>query len=181
LFNGSTLLSVADHHLLNEWYGIKNAKWKCVYKGSKDGFKSSTFHEKCDSATESISVISANGALFGGYTNASWAGSANNKTNYVSSSNSWLFSLKKSGSVPMKITNHVKMYSIAACPQFMCTFGGGHDLHIADDCNKTTSSYANLGHSYYVAGVAHKSKEAQELLAGAAHFKVDDIEVFVRE
>jgi len=44
----------------------------------------------------------------------------------------------------------------------MSTYGGGHDLYIANDCNVNNGngSYSNLGHSYESNGYAQGSTEA---------------------
>ncbi|PCH63879.1 MAG: hypothetical protein COC09_04660, partial [Gammaproteobacteria bacterium] len=34
------------------------------------------------------------------------------------------------------------------------TFGGGHDLHIADQCDTNSNSYANIGHTKAISGEA---------------------------
>ena len=59
------------------------------------------------------------------------------------------------------------------------TFGGGHDLHISDNCDKNTNSYSRLGHTYKLpAGYSYYTTQAYSLLAGSYNFKVDEYEVF---
>lgn len=44
-----------------------------IYRGSRDGFLSKNFHEKCDYKGETFSVIkSTKGYIFGGYTKINW-------------------------------------------------------------------------------------------------------------
>ena len=59
------------------------------------------------------------------------------------------------------------------------TFGKRYDLYIADNCDKNTNSYSNLGNTYKLpAGYAYRDNQAQSLLAGSYYFKVDEYEVF---
>ena len=54
----------------------KDQKWNLIYKGSKDGFKASDFHSKCDDKSNTLVIVkSSNGNVFGGYTEQSWSGS----------------------------------------------------------------------------------------------------------
>ena len=56
------------------------------------------------------------------------------------------------------------------------TFGGGHDMHIANNANSNTNSYTyNFGNYYSVpSGVQDKST----ILAGTRYFTPDEVEVF---
>ena len=59
------------------------------------------------------------------------------------------------------------------------TFGGGHDVKIADGADSNTNSYANLGHSYVqVAGYKYGASDTQSLLAGSYDFQPHEVEVF---
>lgn len=59
------------------------------------------------------------------------------------------------------------------------TFGGGHDITIANSAGSNTNSYSNLGHSYVqLAGYKYGSSDAQNLLAGSYNFKPHEVEVF---
>jgi len=43
-----------------------------LFRGSRDGFAASTFHEKCDNAGPTVTIIEAGGGVFGGFTTQSW-------------------------------------------------------------------------------------------------------------
>lgn len=44
-----------------------------IYRGSRDGFLSKNFHNKCDYKGETLSIIkSTKGYIFGGYTKINW-------------------------------------------------------------------------------------------------------------
>ena len=57
-----------------------NQKWTKLYKATKDGFDASAFHSKCDKKENTLIIIkSANGYVFGGYTEQSWEGQKQGK------------------------------------------------------------------------------------------------------
>ena len=95
---------------------------------------------------------------------------------YGFTSNAFIFSLhNKEGLKPFKST--VKDPSKAIYRDSGCgpTFGGGHQIKIADNANSNTNSYTNFGSYYSVpSGVQDKST----ILAGAYHFSPDEVEVF---
>lgn len=58
------------------------------------------------------------------------------------------------------------------------TFGGGHDLHLADNCHSTKNSYTNLGHSYQTPKNYKYGGNAKTMLAGSYNFKCTEYEVY---
>ena len=54
-------------------------------------------------------------------------------------------------------------------------FGGGHDIHIADNANQNTGSYTNFGVSY---SLPNGVTDPSTILAGTNYFPPDDVEVF---
>jgi hypothetical protein len=65
-----SLLSGQQKKQIMKW--TKKGNWKLLYRGSRDGFEASSFHEKCDKKGETVVIINSNGQLFGGYTPNSW-------------------------------------------------------------------------------------------------------------
>ena len=46
---------------------------KLIYRGSVDGFKAATFHEKCDIKGPTLSILrTTDGYRFGGFTTLDW-------------------------------------------------------------------------------------------------------------
>ena len=91
-----------------------------------------------------------------------------------------MFSLNNSDNQPYKMKinryRHTATYHHNSVGP---NFGGGHDLYIADNCDKNTNSFSNLGHTYKLpAGYTYGTTQAKTLLAGSYHFKVDEYEVF---
>jgi len=67
-----------------------------IYRASRDGFKSSTFHEKCDNVKGTLTVAQSKcddailEKIFGGYVDdCDWSGNGNYKNTY----NAFLFSV----------------------------------------------------------------------------------------
>ena len=68
---------------------------------------------------------------------------------------------------PTRVIRHYSSYGP--------TFGGGHDIHIANNANSNTNSYTDFGNSYSVpSGVQDKTT----ILAGTYKFTPDEVEVF---
>jgi hypothetical protein len=59
-------------------------------------------------------------------------------------------------------------------PSYGPTFGTGHDIYVANNCDQNTSSYTHLGYAYKNdAGIAGK-----QVFTGEYNFQVKEIEVF---
>jgi len=66
-------------------------------------------------------------------------------------------------------------YAIYRKSSFGPTFGGGNDIHIANNANNNTDSYTNFGNSY---SVPSKVQDRDRILAGTFTFTPDAMEVF---
>ena len=90
--------------------------------------------------------------------------------------NAFIFSLNnKEGLDPFKSTVKMAQYAIYMNPAYGPTFGAGHDIHIANNANSNTKSYANFG-SYY--SVPSGVQDQRTILAGTYNFSPDEVEVF---
>ena len=47
-------------------------EWRLLFRASRDGFASQTFHSKCDNKGPTITVVKSGPYIFGGYTEKSW-------------------------------------------------------------------------------------------------------------
>jgi hypothetical protein len=106
--------------------------------------QSSNFHAQCDDKGPTITLIRCTGGfVFGGFTSEPWQ----SRGNYTRADKSFLFSLvNPRGAPPQKFDvtpghGSAVYYNSGYGP----TFGGGHDLHIANGWN---GSYTNLGSTY---------------------------------
>jgi len=142
-FPGTTLLSAANKTQLNTWVGSAGQVWTLCYSKSTHGASATTFHSRCDSYSNTISVAQLDtSVLIGGYAGTSWSGSG-----YQSNSATFLFSLTRgykiaAGSGGVWSGNSYSQYNKNS---YGPTFGGGHDWQV----NSTISGgYCNLGYSY---------------------------------
>lgn len=100
---------------------------------------------------------------------------------YRKSAHSFIFSFKNQGGLePFKL--HVKQLEHAIYDHngYGPTFGGGHDIYIANSAGSNTNSYAkNVGHTYVqVAGYRYGASDTTTLLAGITQFTPHEVEVF---
>ncbi|KAK8803486.1 hypothetical protein WA158_001180 [Blastocystis sp. Blastoise] len=169
-----------------EWLG-RDTQWKLLYRGSKDGFKASTFHRKCDNSCKTLTIIrhiNQNGFtnIFGGYTKQSWKGNGNNPIKKPDTT-SFLFSLVNEHNLPP--TQFPVLYpndAIYCDPLKGPIFGGTiPDLFIDDNSNISCNNCTN-SRVYSSIQIPQKSSifvntnSSQE----TNYFKVDEIEVYGR-
>ena len=94
-------------------------------------------------------------------------------------SKSFIFSLvDKEGLAPFKSMvkqNIQSSYAIRCSSGYGPSFGSGFDLHIANNSNQNTYSYANFGNSY---SLPNGVSDRRTILAGTRYFSPDEVEVF---
>ncbi|CAH3123360.1 unnamed protein product [Porites lobata] len=151
-------------------------KWKLCYRATDHGWRSSTFHAKCNGMGPSVTFIRVGEYIFGGYTDRNWHSGGH----FTHSVHGFLFSFKnKDGLEPFKL--HIKNYehAIYGNDGYGPTFGASHDIYIADSAGSNSNSHSNLGHNYVqVAGYKYGASDTQSLLAGSYNFQPHEVEVF---
>ena len=141
-------------------------KYTLLFRASKEGYRASNFHSKCDGKSNTVTLVeTTTGRRFGGFTDAQWDQSSSYKTG----SNGFLFSLDNNEIY----YNKNNQYNIYCNSSYGPTFGGGNDFYISDSCNSSNCS-DNSGHSYETNG-------KKNALAGSSSFLVRDYEVFQLE
>lgn len=150
-------------------------KWKLLYRATQDGFEASKFHLKCNQKSNTFIIIkSANGNIFGGYTEADWSGSG-----YKSDSNAFIFSFINLDKKPLKMKCKNPNNAIYCFPRCCATFGEkDSDIFICSNSNTIIGSHSNLGHSY---SLPNSYKQAKSFLAGSFNFLISEIEVYTKE
>ena len=144
----------------------KIKKYTLLFKASRDGYRASNFHSKCDGYNNTLTLVETQfGRRFGGFTDAQWDQSSNYKTG----SNGFIFSFNEKEIYYNKDSN----YNIYGNSGYGPCFGGGHDFYINDNCN-TSKSGENSGHSYETNGKKYA-------LSGSSNFIVKDYEVYQLE
>ena len=144
------------------------------------------FHAGCDGHQHTITVVTTqNGHLFGGVSDVDWGYS---DYAYQTSYNSFLFCFLCKGSFnnPTKFDLTQDHYNAVYLQStFGPTFGGGHDLNIADPGNTASTvgrSYSNFGHTYACPDYDHfgapRTTPCNTYFNGELNFGTVDYEVF---
>ena len=155
-----------------------------LYRGSRDGFEASTFHEKCDNQGSTLTLVqSTKDNIFGGYAVTAWCSAEESQRN----DGGWLFSLKNpSGTAPVQIfvTNQPEE-ALFDSIDYGPSFGGADsysDLCIADNCNVDgVESNTELDRgSYNLLGASQDFQGDNRpcLFEGETTFTVREIEVY---
>jgi hypothetical protein len=172
LFESQILKDKQPSELINLCEFSLKDKWTLLYRGTRDGFGAANFHSKCDNHTNTLTILKAEGSsyIFGGFASIPLDSSNQNK----SDPNAFLFSLTNKDNQPSKIRQINTTYSIYCHSSHGPTFGGGHDIHIANNANTTMGSYSNLGFAYQ----HPQPSQGQSYLAGSYNFQLSEIEVY---
>ena len=177
----SVLLSPQQDWQIREWLADQSdapdkhtLKLELLYRASRDGWRATDFHSKCDNKGATVTVIkSTGGYVFGGYADLPWASSGQ----WLSSSNAFIFALQyPSGVAPVKMPLTQAPHSNAMYDHssYGPTFGFGHAIHVADNANSNSNSYNNAGHASQLPA----GQSAQTFFTGACNFQAAEIEVF---
>ena len=172
-FPDGTLLETEQKRKLNEFYGKNDQRWELIYKASRDGFDANAFHSRCDNQGATITLIqSSNNYLFGGYTATPWTSDGS----YKGDTSAFLFTLINPHAIPPTkyMTNPANVqYAVHHNGGYGPTFGGGHDLNVANSSNANNSSYSGFPHAYY-----DTTGKGSNTFTGANNFATSDIEVY---
>lgn len=131
IFTTSKILNASHESAVNTLLpkGLK----KLLFRGSRDGFDSRTFHDKCNGKAALWIVMKSNtGYIATAFTSVPFTNSSKGWTTATSGSN-WLNNLQNSSgtiSTARYYNNSNTAYSIYDNNDYGPTFGGGHDLYI---------------------------------------------------
>ncbi|RIB23404.1 hypothetical protein C2G38_2242706 [Gigaspora rosea] len=123
-------------------------KFNLLFRSSRDGLSSQTFHQKCDNkgATIVIAKISNSNMLVGGYNPLDWNG--NNV--WKNTKDSFIFSLSDPNNLQSaklgRVTNSNQ--AVHCGNSYGPLFGNGHDLYApnnSDSWSHNVSSYSDIG------------------------------------
>lgn len=179
----SDIIELNDRKIFGELLDISiDRKWTLLYRATRDGFKASDFHDKCDEKTGTLVIIKAeSGNVFGGYTNYTWDKSEKDKGD----TKDYIFSFRNKLNQKLKIPRRYNssLSSIFCSAKYGPVFGynsryENSDFAIADSSDTNESSCSDLGCAFLHPSYERGSTEAQNFLAGSKNFKVAEIEVF---
>jgi hypothetical protein len=151
--------------------------FKLLYRGSRDGFRASDFHSRCDGHSPTVTVIlSENGSIFGGYTPQAWH--ALDKFIADLSRKSFIFTLKNPHNLEPRIfpllKEHLDHALYGKADRGPC-FGYGHNIGVVNNCNASPSNYTG----YFGTTYSNDTElDRETLLTGGEWFQVQEIEVF---
>jgi hypothetical protein len=173
LFNSKILCEFGTFPLIFD--NLKSTKFEILYRDSRDGFKMSDFHQRCDGRSRTLVLIKTKkGNIFGGDTPLEW----NSTSGYTKdeSMGTFLFTLKNPhGLDPIRFGLKAGGSNAIDCYSNRLAFGGNHDIAVFDNCSTNTNNYANIGTSF-----ENNTKiDSQVLFDGALYFTVEEIEVLV--
>ena len=120
-----------------EWSGCKK-KLELIYRGSRDGFLSKNFHEKCDNKGPTITLYkNNNNNIFGGYASISWTSDGK----YHAAPDCFIFTLTNiHNTMPTKLPTNNKEQGVYHHKDKGPTFGEGCDISISNDFINNDSS-----------------------------------------
>ena len=151
--------------LIKKWISNGIVKFKLLFRGSRDGFAASVFHQKVGSIKPTVVIVHSNhNKIFGGFSDTDWTPTSQ----YKVTTGAFIFSITDKEKYPLKLKEH----AIYTNTGYLATFGGGFDFSLCGSCDTINSSYSNFGHSYDTKG------KAKESLVGGYNFTTKEVEVF---
>jgi hypothetical protein len=145
-----------------------------LWRGSRDGFKATEFHRRCDGHANTLTVIlDTKRNIFGGFTPVKWE--SKDGWNPDNSLKSFLFTLKNPHSIPARrfaLNPEKKDWAIMCYSNHGPSFG--YDVGVSDNCSANTNNWIYLGNNY----INDTGREARLVFTGSEHFQVKEIEVF---
>ena len=167
--------------------GFQSKNFSLLWRGSRDGFDASIFHELCDEEPDTLTLIkNTEGCVFGGYASEPWSSPSSwiyPHGTFIHDNSSFLFTLKNSANTPMKLTVIKEQYALYHVSdnddmvQYVSTFGIA-DLYVASQSN--TNRKSGMIFNAYEPPQDKNGMEGGNFVVGGSdyHFKTSEIEVF---
>merc|ERR1711920_654265 len=167
LEDGITLSFAEFSFLKKELKGVSKELGGLLYRASKDGAHSGSFHARCDNKGATVVILETTaGNIFGGFTDQAWSSGG-----WSTSTISFLFRLRPSMKRYSK--KNAGNYATYRHSSYGPIFGKGHDLLITSNCLDYATSYNIGGNAYDV--------PKYELNGGEKFFRVQDYAVLQAE
>jgi hypothetical protein len=148
--------------------------FRLLYRGSRDGYRATAFHNHCDGRPNTVTLISStNDCIFGGYTPIAWT----SRGGYISdpSLSSFVFTIKNPHNLRPQIFKQQQVrQAIGDYGDHGPVFAGTCDLVVADHYQSANRNWSNLGGVYR----NDTGIDGDGVLTGAHLFTVKEIEVF---
>ena len=72
-FEESMILTNEEHRsVLKGWLAPQYAKWRLLFRASRDGYAAASFHSNCNNKGPTVTIVKSGDNIFGGFTEMSW-------------------------------------------------------------------------------------------------------------
>ena len=171
----SLIITKNDFNRISNWIDTNNKfKYTLLYRATRDGDSSLSFHKHCDNKGNTVTLIlTANNLIFGGYSDVKWQTLSDmDDWIYKESDNAFIFSItnKKKYAIRRTETDRAIFIRGSNGP----TFGFGHDITINNNCLFSTNT-CNTPTSY------GEMANRNEINNGQREFIAKEVEVFLVE
>jgi hypothetical protein len=159
-----------------------------LWRGSRDGFGSRAFHDRCDGHENTVTLIQdVSGFVFGGFigvpwTSRDWSAIFNDVAGLPRATNwkmnwprSFLFTLRNPYNIPPRkfmMNSAQLLVAVHADPTWGPAFG--NDILVLDHCNARDDNQTDLGRWY----LNQTQVDGKRVFTGSPGFRVHEIEVF---
>ena len=151
-----------------------------LYRATRDGFTTKSFHDRCDGKENTVTVVRNNlNFVFGGFTSARWSSTAG----LIPDPNAFIFSLRRNGtSNNLNLKVNTVGNAIGGVSSNGPTFGHSGtsgDIYIRDQSNINNGSRSLLGYSYTQPTYPTGSDRYTYLTGGDGNWLTTEIEVYI--
>lgn len=156
-----------------EWTNY--SRLELIYRGTTDGMKSDSFHNKCDNKNPTLILYkNMKDSVFGGFTSLAWA----NNGNYRPDTKAFIFTLINiHNTEPTKFNTRNQNEGVYHSSSYGPTFGEGCDIYICSDFINSDSS-SDFPCRYLDTLGKGKSIFTGDFNNNNANFRLKEIEVF---
>ena len=165
LLSDKMIIDEEERKLICDWISInRKVKMELLYKATRDGDSSSSFHNKCNGKSPTLTLVkTSNGYRCGGFTSLPW----DSFRDYKEDNDAFVFSMDTRSKY--KSTNSNSIYCDS---DYGPTFGDGYDLCLENGfLTAANSNRCNCPSTY-------KTMKRSELTGGDYYFKVKECEVY---
>lgn len=153
---------------------IGTPRLELLYRGSRDGFGATKFHNKCDYHSRTITIIKTTKEfVFGGYASVNWSSNGG----YTKDPDAFLFSLVNRFNQPFISNVDYSSKAVFCDAENGPAFGDGYDIYICDNSNRSTKSFTEFPQSYQKSDDLDASDDFY-FCDESSYFQVKEIEVF---
>ncbi|KAM3144304.1 hypothetical protein pb186bvf_003468 [Paramecium bursaria] len=181
-FLQDSLLASTDQNKeqLKDWIKTNIRKTKLLYRGSRDGFFTDQFYQRCSEQGPTLTLIKSKEGqkIFGGFTYLSWTipnGCWISKTDL----GAFVFSLSHGTKHELYAEQSNSICMFKGTEQWAPCFGGKgnwiYDIIISDKCNENALSQSDLGKNYKLPQ-GFNMEMGKTYLAGSHKYTVEEIE-----